>query len=63
LERDFVCPNCSKKIPSLDKLIADKPMRMQVTDYIDKAIEESKKEGVEDQSGKAGDVFVLVSPF
>jgi len=38
-------------------------MRLQVTDYIDKAIEESKKEGVEDQLGKMGDVLVLVSPF
>ena len=34
-----------------------------MTDYIDKAIEESKKEGVEDQLGKTGDVLLLVSPF
>jgi len=47
----------------LDKLIVDKLMRMQVTDYIDKAIEESKKEGVEDQLGKPGDVLLLVSSF
>ncbi|KXN87414.1 hypothetical protein AN958_08845 [Leucoagaricus sp. SymC.cos] len=51
LERDFTCPNCSKKIPSLDKLIVDKPMRTKVSDYIEKAIEDSKKEGIEDLSG------------
>lgn len=31
-----------------------------MTDYIDKAIEESKKEGIEDQPGN---VLALVSPF
>jgi len=44
LERDFVCPKCSKKIPSLDKLVMDKPMRTKVADYIDKVIEQSRKE-------------------
>lgn len=44
LERDFICPNCAKKVASLDKLVMDKPMRIKVTDYIEKAIEESKKE-------------------
>jgi protein MPE1 len=44
LERDFMCPNCGKKIASLDKLVVNKPMRTRVADYIDKAIEESKKE-------------------
>ncbi|KZT20096.1 DWNN-domain-containing protein [Neolentinus lepideus HHB14362 ss-1] len=48
LERDFVCPNCGKKIPSLDKLLMDKPMRTRVADYIDKAIEESKKDTSEE---------------
>lgn len=48
LERDFVCPNCAKKIPSLDKLIVDKPARTRVADYIEKAIEESRKEGAEE---------------
>lgn len=38
-------------------------MRTQVTDYIDKAIEESKKECIEDQPGKAGDTLVFVSRF
>ncbi|KAJ7577035.1 DWNN domain-containing protein [Mycena floridula] len=44
LERDFICPNCAKKVPSLDKLVMDKPMRIKVADYIEKAVEESKKE-------------------
>ncbi|KII87351.1 hypothetical protein PLICRDRAFT_55314 [Plicaturopsis crispa FD-325 SS-3] len=44
LERDFLCPNCDKKIASLDRLVMDKPMRTKVADYIDKVIEESKKE-------------------
>ncbi|KDR80721.1 hypothetical protein GALMADRAFT_241139 [Galerina marginata CBS 339.88] len=48
LERDFVCPNCGKKVQSLDKLIVDKPTRTRVADYIEKAIEESKKEGGEE---------------
>ncbi|KAF8906284.1 DWNN domain-containing protein [Gymnopilus junonius] len=45
LERDFICPNCGKKIASLDKLTVDKFTRTRVADYIEKAIEESKKEG------------------
>jgi len=48
LERDFICPNCSKKIASLDKLLVDKSTRTIVSDYIEKAIEESKKEGGEE---------------
>jgi hypothetical protein len=47
LERDFVCPNCGKKIGSLDKLVVDKPMRTKVNDYVDKAVEDSKKESDE----------------
>ena len=43
LERDFICPNCGKKIPSLDKLLVDKPARTRVWDYIERTIEESKK--------------------
>ncbi|KAJ7155344.1 DWNN domain-containing protein [Mycena crocata] len=54
LERDFICPNCAKKIASLDKLIMDKPMRNKVADYIENAIEESKKEGGEE--GAVADV-------
>ncbi len=45
LENDFICPNCSKKIPSLDKLAMDKPMRTRVGDYIDKIIKEVKRGG------------------
>lgn len=48
LERDFICPSCSKKIASLDKLLVDKPTRIKVSDYIEKAIEESKREGGEE---------------
>jgi len=47
LERDFLCPKCGKKIASLDKLVVDKPMRTKVADYIDKVVEDSKKEGDE----------------
>lgn len=45
LEQDFMCPNCSNRIASLDKLIVDKPTRTKVSDYIEKVIENSKKEG------------------
>ena len=50
LERDFICPNCGKKIASLDKLIVDKPTRTKVSDYIEKVIEDSKKESEEETS-------------
>ncbi|KAF9454325.1 DWNN-domain-containing protein [Macrolepiota fuliginosa MF-IS2] len=56
LERDFICPNCSKKVPSLDKLIVDKPTRTKVADYIERAIEDSKREGAEDQGGRIGEL-------
>ncbi|KAF8074840.1 DWNN domain-containing protein [Lyophyllum atratum] len=52
LERDFICPNCGKKVASLDKLIVDKPTRAKVADYIEKAIEDSKKEGEEESTSK-----------
>lgn len=48
LERDFVCPQCSSKIQSLDKLIVDKPMRTKVGDYIDREIEKSRQEAEEE---------------
>ena len=44
LERDFLCPNCARKIPSLDKLIVDKPMRARVHEYVDSEIERSRQE-------------------
>ncbi|KAG6868955.1 hypothetical protein C0993_007169 [Termitomyces sp. T159_Od127] len=53
-ERDFICPNCAKKIASLDKLIVDKPARIKVADYIEKAIEDSKKEGEEESTPRDG---------
>lgn len=52
LERDFLCPNCGKKIASLDKVVLDKPMRTKVLEYIDKTVEESKKEA-EEENGSA----------
>nr|GAT45681.1 predicted protein [Mycena chlorophos] len=52
LERDFICPNCAKKIASLDKVLVDKPMRTKVLDYIEKTIEESRKE--EEGAGDSG---------
>ncbi|KAK7687897.1 hypothetical protein QCA50_009116 [Cerrena zonata] len=39
LERDFVCPSCSAKIQSLDKLIPEKAMRAKVGEYIEREIE------------------------
>ncbi|KAI0794063.1 DWNN domain-containing protein [Fomes fomentarius] len=44
LERDFLCPNCARKIPSLDKLITDKPMRARVHEYVDAEMERSRQE-------------------
>ena len=50
LEHDFICPKCGKKIASLDKVEMDKPTRTRVADYIDKVIEESRKESEENPS-------------
>jgi len=61
LERDFVCPNCEKKILSLDKLIPDKVIRAKVSDYIEKKIEESRKEGLGQGVGDKGDEGVNAS--
>ncbi|KAI0666821.1 DWNN domain-containing protein [Trametes maxima] len=44
LERDFLCPNCARKIPSLDKLIIDKPTRARVHEYVDQEMERSRLE-------------------
>lgn len=54
LERDFLCPSCGKKIASLDRVLMDKPTRTKVLDYIDKVIEESKKEGEEENDSATG---------
>jgi len=52
LERDFICPNCGKKISSLNKLIVDKPMRTKIADHIDKEIEKSRQEVEEEAKPK-----------
>ncbi|KAI0774785.1 DWNN domain-containing protein [Trametes elegans] len=44
LERDFLCPHCARKIPSLDKLVVDKPARARVHDYVDREVERSRLE-------------------
>lgn len=64
LERDFICPNCSKKIASLDKLIVDKPTRVRISHYIEKAIEESRREGKEEEfsMNEEGQVCPFLSP-
>ncbi|KAF9026375.1 DWNN-domain-containing protein [Hymenopellis radicata] len=51
LKRDFICPNCSKKIASLDGLEADTPMRAKVNDYIEGEIEMSRMEGADEEMG------------
>jgi protein MPE1 len=51
-----VCPNCGKRVASLDKLEMDKPMRTKVTDYIEQIVEDSKKEGGEEASTPPGAV-------
>ncbi|KAF9048261.1 DWNN-domain-containing protein [Hymenopellis radicata] len=51
LERDFICPNCSKKIASLDGLEADTPTRAKVNDYIEGEIEKSRTEGADEEMG------------
>ncbi|KAJ8521260.1 hypothetical protein ONZ45_g2059 [Pleurotus djamor] len=55
LEKDFMCPNCNKKIASLDKLVADKAMQAKVTEYIDRAIEESRKVDVDGEGKPSSD--------
>lgn len=65
LERDFTCPKCGKKIASLDKVVMDKPMRTRVADYIDKVVEESRKESEESSAhflsnGQVCSLFTLL---
>lgn len=43
LERYFICPNCGKKLASLDKLVPDLAERRRVGDHFEKAIEESRE--------------------
>jgi protein MPE1 len=62
LERDFVCPNCERKVPGLDKLQRDLEARKNVSAYIEKAIEDSKKgedliDGATDNQPSVSDVI------
>ena len=63
LERDFLCPNCGKKIPSLDKVVIDKPMRTKVADYIDKAMEDSKRDADEEAASTENIAAQQVRPL
>ncbi|KAJ3734945.1 DWNN domain-containing protein [Lentinula guzmanii] len=56
LERDFICPNpsCSRKIASLDKLIPDLEQRRRVNEYIQNAIEESRREAAASEEMEDG---------
>lgn len=55
LEKDFACPNCGKRVASLDKLMMDKPTRTRVSDYIEKAMEESRNAEDAAAEGAGGD--------
>lgn len=61
LENNFICPNCSKRISSVDKLLIDKPMRTRVGDYIDKIIKETRE--AEESVLKAMDTQNQVSQY
>lgn len=68
LERDFLCPGCGSKIPSLDKLVVDKPTRTRVNDYIDKEIKEhlkneEKLENATSRTSTPVQVGMSLSPF
>ena len=64
LERDFICPNCGRKISSLDRLVIDKPMRTKVLDYIDREIEKSRQQDIPtpDESKPVADTNPSVVP-
>lgn len=55
-----MCPHCSKKIPSLDGLEADKTTRSRVYEYIEKEVEKSRAEGEQDEAA-AGEGPSVVS--
>ncbi|KIK61793.1 hypothetical protein GYMLUDRAFT_42840 [Collybiopsis luxurians FD-317 M1] len=65
LERDFICPNCGKKIASLDKLLPAHDERRRVNDYINNAIEESRREAAatEDMEDGTKDTINLEQDF
>ncbi|KAJ3815272.1 DWNN domain-containing protein [Lentinula lateritia] len=56
LERDFICPNpnCGKKIASLDKLSPNHEQRRRVSEYIQKAIEDSRREAADSDEMEDG---------
>ncbi|KAJ3826779.1 DWNN domain-containing protein [Lentinula raphanica] len=54
LERDFICPSCGKKIASLDKLVPDFERRGRVNEYIQKAIDESRREAAASEEMEDG---------
>ncbi|KAJ4466124.1 DWNN domain-containing protein [Lentinula edodes] len=56
LERDFICPNpnCGKKIASLDKLSPNHEKRRRVSEYIQKAIEDSRREAADSEEMEDG---------
>ncbi|EJU03796.1 DWNN-domain-containing protein [Dacryopinax primogenitus] len=62
LEHDFVCPSCSKRIGSLDRLEPDSEMRRKVKQYIYKAMEEAKEEDDESSKGPLGDLGKVPTP-
>ncbi|KAJ3797421.1 DWNN domain-containing protein [Lentinula aff. detonsa] len=64
LERDFICPNpsCSRKIASLDKLIPDLEQRRRVNEYIQNAIEESRREAAASEEMEDGTKHISVFP-
>ena len=43
LDHEFTCPNCGSRIATLDRLILDKEMRVRVREYIDRTLEESRR--------------------
>ncbi|KAJ3721212.1 DWNN domain-containing protein [Lentinula raphanica] len=54
LERDFICPSCGRKIASLDKLVPDFERRGRVNEYIQKAIDESRREAAASEEMEDG---------
>ncbi|KAN0138571.1 DWNN domain containing protein [Lactarius tabidus] len=62
LEKDFICPNCSTKVASLDKLAIDKPTRTKVADYITREIEASQREEETGESTPIGSVSQTPAP-
>ena len=54
LDHEFTCPNCGSRIATLDRLTIDKEMRTRVREYIERTLEESRRNenrpGVEQNS-------------